>query len=145
MQYQYKGTAIDFNLVRGNIRGEVASYFPGTSEDSITDGLVKYDSNTNTVAVDSNASDSYAKYAAIHECICCGKYRKLAPKTKDVQKRCGLIDKMLIESMPSDEREDYIDKRIEMFETLLKLHLNPPLEGSFREAITILKMMKTIV
>ena len=141
MKVDFNGTDISFNLVRGNLRKEVASLFPETSEGDITDALVRYNLNTNTVTVDECASDSYAKYAAIHECICCGPYCTLAPDTDDPSKRCGLIDKMLIQDMPESERETYVAKRIEMFKTLIEKRLNPPLEHAFKESLETLKSL----
>ena len=141
MQVDFNGNKMAFNLVRGNLRKEVASYFPGVSEEDITDGLVKYDPDTNTVAVDERASDSYAKYAAIHECICCGPYEDLAPATDSPNRRCGLIDKMLIQTMPESERKAYKEKRIEMFKTLIERKLNPPMEPAFLESIETLESL----
>lgn len=141
MRVEFGGTQIVFNLVRGNLRKEVASYFPGVSEEDISDGLVKYDPGTNTVAVDECASDSYAKYAAIHECICCGPYKDLAPTTDDPDKRCGLIDKMLIQAMPESEQKAYKAKRVEMFKTLIERRLNPQMEPAFQESLKTLESL----
>lgn len=141
MQMSFNGVQMTFNLVKGNLRKEVASYFPGISEEDISDGLVKYDPSTNTIAVDECASDSYAKYAAIHECICCGPYKELAPSTDDSNKRCGLIDEMLILAMPESERKAYREKRIEMFRTLIGRKLNPPMEPMFLESLSILESL----
>lgn len=138
MKVNLDGKELDFNLVRSNFLKEIVGFFPGVLEDDITDALVKYDSSTNTVAVDERVSDSYAKYAAVHECICQGPYHNLAPSTDDPNKRCGLIDKMLIESMSEPEKKAYITKRIEMFKTLIEKKLNPPLESMFRESIEML-------
>lgn len=141
MQVLFDGNPITFNLVRGNLRKEVADYFSGVSEEDVTDGLVKYDSSTNTVAVDECASDSYAKYAAIHECICCGPYKDLAPATDDSNKRCGLIDKMLIQAMPESERKAYKEKRIEMFKTLIERKLRPSMDPAFLESLKTLESL----
>lgn len=107
--------------------------------DEVTDALVQYDEESNTVTVDSRASDSYAKYAMIHECICCGRYKHLFPMIGVI--RCGEIDKMLISSMPESDREPYIQKRIEMFETLLDRNLNPRFNKSFKCSLQLLKKM----
>lgn len=48
---------------------------------------------------------------------------------------------MIVAIMPEPEREPYIKKRIEMFETLLDKHLNQPLEPLFRESLEILKSL----
>ena len=141
MQVSFNGHQITCNLVRSNLRKEVAGYFPGVSEEDISDGLVKYDSRTNTVTVDEHASDSYAKYAAIHECICCGPYKDLAPATEDSDKRCGLIDEMLIQTMPESEQKVYKEKRIEMFKTLIEKKLNPPMESAFLESLKTLESL----
>lgn len=141
MQADFNGHKIVFNLVRGNLRKEVASYFSGVSEENVSDSLVKYNPRTNTVTVDDVASDSYAHYAGIHECICCGPYRDLVSDTDDPNKRCGLIDKMLIQAMPESEREAYRAKRIEMFKTLIEKKLNPPMEPVFLESLKTLESL----
>ena len=141
MEVCFKGNQMVFNLIRGDLRKEVADYFPGLSEDNISNGLVKYDPNTNTVAVDECVNGLYAEYAAIHECICCGPYENLAPATSDPNKRCGLIDKMLIQAMPESEREAYRVKRIEMFKTLIERKLSPSLEPMFKESLRTLESL----
>lgn len=141
MENDFKGNRISYNLVRGNIRKEVSGYFAGTSEDDFTDALVKYDPKTNTVAVDEHASDDYAKYAAIHECICCGPYGHLAPEVDNPNKRCGAIDKMIVAAIPKQKRAAYIAKRIEMFETLIEKHLNQSMEPAFHESLKMLKAL----
>lgn len=137
----FKGSQITYNLAVSNLREEVARFFPGISEEDVSDGLVKYNPHTNTVTVDKHVNGSYAKYAAIHECICCGPYRHLAPVTDDPNKRCGLIDKMLIQAMPESEREAYKAKRIEMFDTLIQRNLNPPMKPVFLESLKTLKSL----
>lgn len=138
MKTRYKGREVVVKLQKYDLKKVVANTL-NIAADTITDSLVMYDECTNTVTVDEMANDSYAKYAALHECICCGPYKELAPSTKDDSKRCGLIDAMLIESMTQEEKTEYIKKRIEMFETLIELHLSPPLEAQFRESLKILK------
>lgn len=138
---ELNGRKVTFTLIRGNLREQVAKA-AGKSPEEITDALVKYDQETNTVAVDVGASKNYAIYAALHECICCGPYKGMAPKTSTPAKRCGLIDRMLIKSMPKSEREKYIEKRIEMFEALIEYNLNPSLDKQFRESLKTLKSVK---
>lgn len=144
MKVVFNGEQLRFNLIRGNIRKEVAEFF-GESEDDVTDGLVKYDPNysptVDTITVDKHASAAYAKYAAIHECICCGRYKQLAPTMSDPNRRCIAIDLMLIGSMSEAVRKEYITKRIEMFETLLEKHLNVPMEPSFEASLETLKSL----
>ena len=135
----FNGTEFNYDLNRFNLRKGVAGSFPGVPEEEISENLVMYDEKTNTVTVDEKASDSYAKYAAIHECICCGRYKELAPDVDDPNKRCGAIDLMLIQNMPESDRETYKTKRIEMFKTLIEGNLNPPMEPLFRESITMLE------
>ena len=129
------GKLIDVNVGRF----DYSKYF---KDEGITDSLVQYDEGSNTVTVDSRASDSYAKYAAIHECICVGRCKSLFPIGTDERKRCGEIDKMLISLMPEAEREAYIQKRIEMFETLLDRNLRPDLNETFKMSIQLLKGVK---
>jgi hypothetical protein len=120
----------------------VARLFPGTAKEDISDGLVLFDQDTNTITLDICAGEHYAMYAALHECICCGHYGDLAPQTDDPNERCGLIDKMLVEIMPGPKRRAYIEKRIEMFETLIERGLNPPMEPMFKKSIEILKAIR---
>lgn len=80
-------------------------------------------------------------HAAIHECICCGPYKDLAPAADSLNRRCGLIDKMLIQTMPESERKAYRTKRIEMFRTLIERKLNPPMEPAFLESIKTLESL----
>ncbi|MBR3180069.1 hypothetical protein IKF57_00845 [Candidatus Saccharibacteria bacterium] len=131
---------VEFTLSRGDLRGEVAS-IAGLPAEEITDALVKYDPETNIVTVDKGASKEYALYAALHECICCGPYKGMAPKTTEAKKRCGLIDRMLIKTMPKAERQTYIKKRLEMFEACINYNLNPALNKQFTESIKLLKQV----
>lgn len=133
---QFLGVIINCNLSRYDYSG----YFGK----EITDSLVQYDPGTNTVTVDERANEFYVRYAAIHECICCGKYKHLAPRTIEPQKRCAAIDKMIILSMPYVQRRFYVEERIEMFETLLERNLNPNLNDSFRESLRLLQEMRAI-
>ncbi|MBR2543249.1 hypothetical protein IKF03_01445 [Candidatus Saccharibacteria bacterium] len=142
MKVELNGRVVTYNIARGNLREQVAKQV-GVSADEITDGLVKYDSEKNLVIVDNNADKQYAIYAGLHECICCGPYKGMAPKTSTPAKRCGLIDRMLIKSMPKSEREKYIEKRIEMFEALIEYNLNPSLDKQFRESLKALKSVTT--
>ena len=119
MKTKFNGHHIQCNLKYADLRGEIAGYFEVPKTD-VSDGLVKYNSRSNTVTVDQAADSYYSNYAAIHECICCGPYKELAPKTHDLKRRCGLIDKMIIESMPESERKPYTAKRIEMFENRME-------------------------
>lgn len=134
MQVDFNGNLIDFELSRADFASQYG-----------VDSLVWFSTGEtiDKVIVDKKASDSYAKYASIHECICQGRCKHLAPKVADPKKTCGEIDKMIISSMPEAERRVYIEKRIEMFETLLDQHLssNPRLEPSFRESLKLLKSL----
>ena len=132
MKVVFKGTSIDFELRRADF---VKQYG--------VDSLVWFSSGeTDMIIVDEQVSDSYAKYASIHECICQGKCKHLAPMVADPNVRCGEIDKIIVEAMPEFERKPYIEKRIEMFETLLDKHLNRLLEPMFRESLKILESLK---
>ena len=131
MRVNFNGNLIDFELNRTDFAGQYG-----------VDSLVWFSAgDVDEVVVDEKASDSYAKYASIHECICQGRCRHLAPKVTDPNMRCGEINKMIVATMPASERKKYIEKRIEMFETLLDMHLNPPLEPLFRESLKILKSL----
>lgn len=131
MKVDFKGNRIDFELGRADF---VKQYG--------VDSLVWFSTgDIDKVIVDERASDSYAKYASIHECICHGRCKHLAPKVTNPNMRCGEIDKMIVSAMPEPERRQYIEKRIEMFEALLGKHLNPPLEPLFRESVKILRSL----
>lgn len=131
MQVVFNGNLINFGLSRADFAKQYGS-----------DSLVWFSTGeTDEVIVDEQASDSYVKYASIHECICQGKCGYLAPKIDNPDKRCGEIDRMIAATMPESERGMYIKKRIEMFETLLDKHLNHSLEPMFRESLSILKTL----
>lgn len=138
MKVELNGRTVTYDVVRSNLREQVAKQL-GISADEITDGLVKYDPEKNLVIVDNNADKQYAIYAGLHECICCGPYKSMAPKTTDAKKRCGLIDRMLIKTMPKAERKKYLEKRLEMFEALIEYNLNPSLSRQFQESLKLLK------
>lgn len=141
MKVVFNGHYFTFNLRRENLRKMVASHFPDTSEEQIPNSLVMYNPATNTITVDEHADEAYVMYAAIHECICCGTYKHLAPEVADRNKRCGSIDTMIVQNMPKSERKAYIAKRIEMFETLVEKGLNPQMEPMFRESIRMLRSL----
>ncbi len=101
--------------------------------------LVKYNPKAKTVTVDSRADETYALFAAIHESICCGAYKHLAPKVDNPLDRCGMIDVMLLEEIPRNYRKTYIEKRIEMYETLLSKNLRSDLEEVFKHSLAILR------
>lgn len=131
MQVDFNGNLIDFELSRADFAKQYGA-----------DSLVWFSTgDIDKVIVDEQASDSYAKFASIHECICQGRCKHLAPKVTNPNMRCGEIDKMIVSAMPEPERRPYIEKRIEMFETLLDKHLNRPLEPLFRESLKILKLL----
>jgi len=132
MQVDFNGNLIDFELSRADFATQYG-----------TDSLVWFSTgNTDKVTVDEQASDSYAKYASIHECICQGRCKHLAPEVADPDRRCGEIDKMTIAAMPESERKLYIKKRIEMFETLIERKLRPPMEPAFRESLRVLESLQ---
>ena len=123
MEYKtimYQGRPIYFKLKKFDYRKQFGN--------DITTVLVQYDPQTETITVDERASQKYVKYATVHECFCCGPYCKLAPKTKDPNDRCKEIDWQIIAAMPVKDQKEYVQKRIEMFETLLNRNLNPALE-----------------
>ena len=141
MKIRYKDSLVTFNINSANVRKIAAERCGAESEDNMPDSLVLFDPASQTITVDKNASKFYTKYAALHKCICCGHYPELAPEVDDPNKRCGEIDKMLLDSMAESEKKLYLAKRIEMFESLLENNLNPPLEQSFRESLNTLQSL----
>ncbi|MBR2708809.1 hypothetical protein IKE98_00530 [Candidatus Saccharibacteria bacterium] len=124
------------------VRGEAVSYSVGRmdfaeyfSDDSITDSLVYFASGDGTVFVDKRADEMYAKYAGLHEAICCGKYAFLVPEGDDPEGRCSRIDELVMAIMPSTYRKEYSRKRIEMFKTLIERNLSPALNESFKRSL----------
>lgn len=133
MRIEFNGNIVDVTLGRTDF----ASQFG-------TDSLVYFSSEggTDQVFVDEQASESYAKYAALHECICMGKCGHLAPAVDDPELRCSAIDKMIVDAMPEAERQDYVNKRIEMFETLINKNLNPGMTSTFEKSLKELKKLR---
>lgn len=127
-----KGVEVKFDLERDN-------FIDIVGDKDLTDALVRYNSSLNRVTADERASDVYAIFAGAHECICCGRYGFLAPSGANSLDRCGLIDMMLSYHIPKEHVADYIGKRIEMYETLIRLGLNPAMNERFKRAIEILK------
>ena len=103
-----------------------------------SDNLVYY-SDDGTVIVDERADDTYTKYASIHEAICQGPYKNLAPACDNPNCRCLEIDKMIIGLMSKDKRNEYIEKRISMFNNLLDKNISPELNDIFKESLEGLK------
>lgn len=132
MRIEFNGSFIDVQLGRFDFAGQYG-----------TDSLVYFsnEGGTDQVFVDKQASESYAKYAAIHECICRGKCGCLAPAVDDLNARCGEIDKMIIDTMPKAEKKVYIEKRIEMFNTLINKNLDPASTPMFEKSLEILKSL----
>ena len=102
---------------------------------SITDASVQYDGASDIITVDERASNDYTKFAAIHECICCGKFADLVPEGNDKFNRCAKIDKLIMDLIPEDYRTEYSRKRFEMFKTLIEKGLNPNLNESFKHSL----------
>jgi len=120
-------------------RYDFSKYKNFESYETTTDTLVMYDKASDTVTVDSRVDDFYAKYATIHECICCGKYGYLAPEVQDEKERCAAIDAMLMSTMSPSDRSRYIQQRIEMFETMLARNLNPSMEQTALKSLDMLR------
>ena len=131
--FMFQCNPISFNLKKFNYRTIFGK--------KITDTLVQYDPTNNTITVDERADPRYIKYAAIHECICCGRYQHLAPEMENPYDRCGGIDWMIVTSMPQKDREWYLEKRIEMFRTLIDRKLNPEMTESFRHSKVMLEKL----
>lgn len=100
-----------------------------------------YFANDGRVFVDERADDEYVKYAALHEAICQGAYKDLAPKCSNPNCRCFEIDKMIIGLMPYEKRGPYATKRIAMFNLLLDKNINPAMNDIFKESVEGLKKM----
>lgn len=100
-----------------------------------------YNGDDGVVYVDERADDEYIKYAALHEAICQGPYKELAPKCDNPNCRCLEIDKKIIGLMPYEERGEYARKRIAMFNLLLDKNINPGLNNLFKESLEGLKKM----
>jgi hypothetical protein len=126
----FKGYPVKVKLERA----EYAAFFGDDSPIS----LIQYDHKTDIVSADERATDSYASHAALHECICCGRYKHLATELVDPLDRCAEIDKEIAMAMSPEGRTAYIRQRIEMFKFLIANHLNPSMEDSFRRSIKIL-------
>ena len=66
----------------------------------VTDSLVQFNHNSGIVTVDERTSENYAKYSAIHECICCGKFADLVPRNGDDDiSRCSRVEQLVMDSM----------------------------------------------
>ena len=104
--------------IEGNLEEfDFSKYF---DDPNLTDALVMYNATSNTITVDTRASEKYKEFAFVHESICCGYYSDLAPVVSDKKQRCLAIDQMIIDSIKDEsERLEYIKKRIDMFSTLL--------------------------
>ena len=131
--FMFQGNSITFNLRKVDYRNLLGK--------RISDTLVQYDPTNNTITVDKRADPRYVKYAAVHECICCGRYQHLAPDMDNPYDRCGAIDWMIVTTMPERDREWYIKKRLEMFKTLLDRRLNPEMNESFRHSMVMLEKL----
>ena len=134
MRIKFKGNIVEFNIGKAD--------YARTFGEDVTDSLVQYDPKSNTVTVDERCSAFYAKYAGIHECICCGRYKNIAPYSVDPLMRCANIDKMIIDTMSDVEKKIYASKRIEMFSTLLEKNLNPEMNPQFENSLNMLKSLK---
>lgn len=104
-----------------------------------TDTLVEYYPEYGVVSVDERADEEYIFWAALHECICCGPNRELAPKVENPEELSGAVDMMLIKMMPRQYKNVYRKKRIEMYRTLVMNNLNPARNKCFRRAIELLE------
>ena len=107
-----------------------------------TDSLVEYYPEYGIVSVDERATQEYALWASIHECIYQGKHKDLCPPVENPEDRRGMIDIMLLNAMPQWYREEYRKKRIEMYATLAYNNLNPTQKNSFLRAIELLENYK---
>lgn len=132
MQFELGDQEISFKLERGDFAKQL-------HDENLVDSLVRFDDKTkDLVKVDVRVDDTYAIFAGVHECICCGKYQHLAPAGAKGVDRCGLIDIMLMQYMPAEYVETYRKKRIAMHKELLKRNFSVDLHPQFRRAIEIL-------
>ena len=132
----FNGKKLTLNLEREDFSNRLPA--------GVTDAMVLFwkgeDGELETVATDQRATDTYTKYAAIHECICLGKYHDLAPKVEDPEAQCGMIDKMILEAMPEPDRLPYLEKRIEMFSMLVSMpNIPESRKGGFRRSLSLLE------
>ncbi len=111
----------------------------GSPKGYTTDALVQYNIPNDIVFVDERCDKPYERYAALHEAICCGRYKHLAPRVKNPLDQCGMIDLAIIEYMEASYREKYVRKRIEMYETLLDGDFTPKYTEQFQHSLAILK------
>ena len=132
----FKGELVTFKIAREDFSKQEP--LEGVSFPELT-SLVMFNKKEDTVIVDDGANYDYALYAGLHESICCGKYKYLAPETSDPLDKCGAIDKMILEEMPSELRSMYLSMRIRMFKTLLERNLNERLNPMFERALKILE------
>lgn len=104
-------------------------------DDGTPDCLVQYDPVLGIVTVDYRASDEYAKWAGIHEAICCGKFSDLVPAGDDPIGRCARIDELVMAIMPATYRLKYSRKRYEMFGFLIERGFSSELRESFERSL----------
>ena len=130
-----KGQIIEFDAKQRNFADDFG-------DSKLTNSLVKIlKMGEDSFVFDSRADSSYMTYAGLHECICCGSHKGLAPKVSDAHDKCGAIDLMILEEMPFSYRKTYILKRIEMFQTLLNRRLYETKEQKvqFEQALEVMK------
>lgn len=130
-----KGQTIEFEAEQRNFADDFG-------DSRLTNSLVNTPKmGENRFLFDLRADNSYMTYAGLHECVCCGSYKELAPKVSDISDKCGAIDLMIIEEMPFEYRKTYVLKRIEMFQTLLdkRLYKTQELKKQFEHALEIMK------
>ena len=104
-------------------------------DDWAPDCLVQYDPESEIVTVDNRASDDYAKWAGLHEAICCGKYSDLVPAGDDPLGRCARIDELVMAIMPATYRSEFSRKRYEMFGFLIERGFSPEFRESFERSL----------
>lgn len=103
------------------------------------DCLVQYDPESGIVTVDNRASDEYARWAGLHEVICCGKYSHLVPMDSNSLGRCARIEKLVMDIMPATYRVEYSRKRLEMFGAIIERGFSPEFRESFEISLAFHK------
>lgn len=81
----------------------------------------------------------------MHEAICCGGLDSFQgqplPKPGEIT-RCAEVEHLLLKEIPANYRSQYVEKRIEMFKTLLERRLNPKFDKMFEHSLKFLKEVK---
>ncbi len=118
-----------------NVACEEADFSQYLGEvDYPTEYLVRYNIRTRKIFVDIDAPEWYKELAALHEMVCCGhRYERLIPALSytNPNQRCACIEEFIIKHA-GEHRQEYIEKRLAMFKSLLD---NDLCATSFRTSV----------